>query len=219
MPASKLTSGIMEVMSMNKEIDTDDQDVQESTRVVKLRFTRKQYQAFRDACKIFEVVSKDSKFVDFVKSVLGADVKVPTINKQFVQPILEAPVRIPMKIPRVAKAGEQKRESYFTAPTAAIDKCLQLYSKVKNEEIDFKQNIQEGFTCVTDVRVMMSRYISMENLRNEHGIVLDDFICKLVPKSLHENSDQLHRGDGHSFIPKGNRKVMTAIVNEITFGQ
>ena len=97
-----------EVMSMNKEIDTDDQDVQESTRVVKLRFTRKQYQAFRDACKIFEVVSTDSKFIDFVKSVLGADVKVPTINKQFVQPILEAPVRIPIKIPRVAKAGEQR---------------------------------------------------------------------------------------------------------------
>ena len=218
MPASKLMSGITEVMSMNKEIDMDDQDVQESTRVVKLRFTRKQYQAFRDACKIFEVVSKDSKFVDFVKSVLGADVKVPTINKQFVQPILEAPVRIPIKIPRVAKAGEQKRESYFTAPTAAIDKCLQLYSKVKDEEVDLKQNIREGITCVTDVRVMMSRYISIENLRNEHGIVLDDFICKLVPKSLHENSDQLHRIDGRLVIPKGNRKVMTTIVNEITFG-
>ena len=204
---------------MNKEIDTDDQDVQESTRVVKLRFTRKQYQAFRDACKIFEVVSKDSKFIDFVKSVLGADVKVPTINKQFVQPILEAPVRIPMKIPRVAKAGEQKRESYFTAPTTAIDKCLQLYSKVESEGIDLKQDIREGITCVTDVRVMMSRYIAMENLRNEHGIVLDDFICKLVPKSLHENSDQLHRVDGHFTIPKGNRKVMTAVVNEITFGK
>ena len=203
---------------MNKEIDMDDQDVQESAKVVKLRFTRKQYQAFRDACKIFEVVSKDSKFIDFVKSVLGADVKVPTINKQFVQPILEAPVRIPMKIPRVAKAGEQKKESYFTAPTAAIDKCLQLYSKVEGEGIDLKQDIRGGITCVTDVRVMMSRYISMENLRNEHGIVLDDFICKLVPKSLHENSDQLHRVEGHLVIPKGNRKVMTAIVNEITFG-
>ena len=218
MPASKLTSGITEAMSMNKEIDTDDQDVYESTKVVKLRFTRKQYQAFRDACKIFEVVSMDSKFIDFVKSVLGPDVKVPTINKQFVKPILEAPVRIPIKVPRVAKAGEQKRESYFTAPTAATDKCLQLYSKVEGEGVDLKQNIKENLTCVTDVRVMMSRYISMENLRNEHGIVLDDFICKLVPKSLHENSDQLHRVEGHFVIPKGNRKVMTSIVNEITFG-
>lgn len=218
MPTSKLTSGMTEVMSMNKEIDTDDQDVQESTRVVKLRFTRKQYQAFRDACKIFEVVSMDSKFIDFVKSALGADVKVSTINKQFVQPILEAPVRIPIKIPRVAKAGEQKRESYFTAPTAATEKCLQLYSKVEKEGIDLKQDIREGVTCVTDVRVMMSRYISTENLRSEHGIVLDDFIRNLVPKSLHENSDQLHRVEGHFVVPKGNRKVMTAIVNEITFG-
>ena len=65
---------------------------------------------------------------------------------------------------------------------------------------------------------MMSRYISKENLRSEHGIVLDDFIRNLVPKSLHENSDQLHRVEGHLVIPKGNRKVMTSIVNEITFG-
>ena len=47
----------------------------------------------------------DSKFIDFVKSVLGTDVKVPTINKQFVKPILEAPVRIPIKVPRVANVS------------------------------------------------------------------------------------------------------------------
>ena len=40
-----------------------------------------------------------------------------------------------------AKAGEQKRESYFTpTATAATDKCLQLYSKVEGEGVDLKQS-------------------------------------------------------------------------------
>lgn len=219
MDVSKLTNSISELMSMNKVIDTDDQETQDSTKVVKLRFTRKQYQTFRDACKIFEVVSSDKQFTEFVKSVLGTDVKIATINKQLVQPILDAPVRIPMKLPRATKVGEQKRDSYFTAPTKATDKCLQLYNKVKNEDISLRQSIQDGTTCVTDVRVMVSRYISMMELRGEQGVVLDDFICKLASKSVRENSDQLHRIENHLVIPKGNRKVMTSIVNEITFGQ
>ena len=217
MPASEVTSGLTEVMSMNREIDDDKSHEQDKTKVVKLRFTRKQYQAFRDACKIFEVVSKDSKFIDFVKSVLGDDVKVPTINKQFVQPILEAPVRIPIKIPRVTAEGGQKRETYFTAPTPATEKCLLLFAAVETEGVDLKQNIEEGVTCVTDVRVMMSRYIGKNDLRTDDGVVLDDFICKLVPKSVHENDDQLHRVYGNLVIPKGNRKVMSAILNEIAF--
>lgn len=219
MDVSKLTNGISELMSMNKVIDTDDQNVHDSTKVVKLRFTRKQYQTFRDACKILEVVSADKQFTEFVKSVLGADVKVSTISKQFVQPILDAPVRIPLKLPRAAKTGEQKRDSYFTAPTKATDKCLQLYEKVKDEDINLRQSIQDGTTCVTDVRVMVSKYISMMDLRGEQGVALDEFLCKLASKSVHEYSDQLHRIEHHLVIPKGNRKVMTSIVNEIAFGQ
>ena len=201
---------------MNREIDDDKSHEHDTTKVVKLRFTRKQYQAFRDACKIFEVVSKDSKFIDFVKSVLGADVKVPTINKQFVQPILDAPVRIPMKIQRVTAEGGPKRETYFTAPTPATSKAVQLCHEVF-DLVELKQDIEKNVTCVTDVRVMMSKYIAKNDLRTEDGVVLDDFICKLVPKSVRENDDQLHRINGHLVIPKGNRKVMSAIVNEIAF--
>lgn len=219
MDVSKLTKGISELMSMNKVIDTDDQDTHDSTKVVKLRFTRKQYQTFRDACKIFEVISEDKQFPEFVKSVLGADVKVSTINKQLVQPILDAPVRIPLKLPRAVKAGEQKKDSYFTAPTEATDKCLQLYDAVKSDDLKLRQSIQDGTTCVTDVRVMVSRYISVMDLRGEQGVTLDEFLCKLASKSVHEHSDQLHRVGRHLVIPKGNRKVMTSIVNEITFGR
>jgi hypothetical protein len=203
---------------MDKELDTEEQDGQ-STKVVKLRFTRKQYQAFRDACNIFGVVSSDPGFPDFVKSALGADIRVQTITKQFVQPILEAPIRIPIKIPpRATKEGESRRESYFTAPTEVTDKCLQLYGMVK-DEVELRHNVLEGVTCVTDVRVMIGKYISMKDLRTEDGIVLDDFIKELAPKSLHANSEYIHRIDGQHVIPKSNRKVITGIVNEVTFGQ
>lgn len=218
MPASKQMSGLTAIMPMKKEVDTDDPDEQQSTKVVKLRFTRKQYQAFRDACKILEIVSLDAGFNDFVKSALGADVKAASINKQFVQPILEAPMRIPIKLPRATKADGQKKESYFTSATEATKECLKLYAKVENEGIDLKQDIREGLTCLTDVRVMMSKYIFAEGLRNEHGTVIDDFIRELAPKSLHENSEHIHRVGGKYVIPSSNRKVMSGIVNEVTFG-
>lgn len=218
MPVPTLTKGLTEIMPMNKEIDADDQEEQQSARVIKLRFTRKQYEAFRNACTILEIVSSDDKFSDFVKSVLGNDVKVPTINKQLVQPIIEAPMRIPVKIIRAPKTGQPKRDSYFTNPIEATEKCIKLYSAVEDEGVNLKQNIQEGVTCVTDVRSMMSRYVSLNNLRNEHGVVVDDFIRELAPKSLIENSEYIHRVNGQYVIPKGNRKVMTNIVNEVTFG-
>jgi hypothetical protein len=66
---------------------------------------------------------------------------------------------------------------------------------------------------------MVGRYISSEKLRNEQGIVVDGFIRKLAPKSLSSNSDQLLRIDGKHVIPKGNRKIMTDIVNEVVFGE
>ena len=220
MVAPQLTSGLKAIMQMDKEIDTDEhQDAHQQTKVVKLRFTRKQYEAFRDACTIMGIVSSDPKFTDYVKSVLGDDVKVPTISKQFVQPIVDAPTRIPLKLPRAAKASDQKRESYFTAPTRATDECMLLYAEVEEDGVDLKQNIKEGITCITDVRVMMSRYIALNDLRNEDGILVDEFIYKLAPGALNNNSDQIHRIGGKHVIPKGNRKVMTDIVNEVTFGK
>jgi hypothetical protein len=218
MPSSKQMSGLNAIMPMNKEIDTDDQDEQ-STKVVKLRFTRKQYQAFRDACKILDIVSQDPGFHDFVKSALKADVKASSINKQLVQPILEAPTKIPIKLPKATSTADgKKRESYFTLPVEVTEKCLELYRRV-DEEVDLKHDVREGITCVTDVRVMMSKYISSHDLRNEHGIVIDDFIRELAPKSLHENSEYIHRIMGKHIIPKSDRKVITGIINEVTFGK
>ncbi len=211
-----LKSGMNDLLLLNKEIEAEELQ-QSSTKVVKLRFTRKQYDAFRDACKILEIVASDSEFPDFVKKALGADIKVPTIARQFINPIIEAPTKIPMKIPRALSSGP-KRETYFTAPIEATDKCVQLYSKVA-DDVELRQNIRdESTTCVTDVRVMVGRYFSIMDLKTEDGIIVDDFIRELVPEAISHNRDNLRRIDGKYIIPKGDKKVMASIINEVSFG-
>ena len=217
MTVAGLKTGFTAMKTMNKDID-EEQMEQQPTRVVKLRFTRKQYQEFSNACQIFEVISQDPGFIDFVKSALSPDIKVSTISKQLVQPILGAPMKIPIKLPRKTggNLGGPPKGSYFTDPTEVTDKCQQLYRKV-GDEAKLRLDIREGTTCVSDVRVMMTLYIKEEGLKNDHGTVLDDFIRALTPKSLHENSELIRRIDGHYVIPKNDRKVMTGIIREIAF--
>lgn len=215
MPSFK--SGMSDMLMLNKEIEAEEAGLHSSSKVVKLRFTRKQYDAFRDACKIFELVAADEGFSEHVKKALGADIRTSTIAKQFVNPILEAPMRIPIKIPKPQSSGP-KRETYFTAPIDATDKCVRLYAHVA-EDVELKQNVKdENTTSVTDVRVMVGKYISTRNLRTEDGVVIDDFLRELVPDAINNNKDIFKRIDGKYVIPKGDKKVMSSIVNEVAFG-
>lgn len=50
----------------------------------------------REACTVFKLLSNTDKFQDYVKSVLGADIKASSIDRQLVQPIVTAPLKIPM---------------------------------------------------------------------------------------------------------------------------
>ncbi len=206
-----------DLMLTEKHIESEEVEQQRSAKVVKLRFTGKQFNSFRDACKIMEVISADKDFPEFVKKALGADVKVSTIARQFVNPIIEAPLKIPVKIPRAQASGE-KKVTYFTAPIEATDKCAKLYAEVA-DDVELRQDIKgEGLTCVTDVRVMVSRYFSTANLKTDDGIVLDDFIKKLVPDAISHNRDNLRRIGGNYVVPKGDKKVMASIINEVAFG-
>lgn len=214
MPSFK--SGMNDMLLLDKEIETEDVGPQGSSKAVKLRFTRKQYDAFRDACKILELVASDEGFPEYVKGVLGADIRVPTIARQFVNPILEAPTRIPVKIPRPSTGP--KRETYFTAPIEVTDKCARLYGQVA-EDVELKKDIKgENITSVTDVRVMVGKYVSIKNLRTEDGVVIDDFLRKLVPEAIDNCKDILKRVNGKYVIPKGDKKVMSSMVNEVAFG-
>jgi len=214
---SLLTSGMDKLLALNKEIEAEEVDQAfQQTKVIRLRFTRRQYQSFRDACTILELVSSDPGFPDFVKKALGADIKVATIAKQFVNPILEAPMRIPVKIPR-AKSANPEKESYFTAPIDVTDKCMQLYKKVANH-VQLRYDVSQGKTCVTDVRVMVSKYFAVFNLKNDQGTTLDNFIYKLTPDAINSSKDVLYRVGNKYVIPRGDRKVVTGIINEIAFG-
>ena len=216
---SQLKTGMDAMMAMNKKIEEDIDETQ-NTKVVKLRFTRKQYQTFRDACKMFEIVSSHPEFNSLVSKAFSADIKVPTIAKQIVTPIVEAPLNIPMKLPRKGNSNpSDRKESYFTTPVPATDKAFKLYSQVTEEVGDMlRYNLKEGKnTCVTDVRVMLSKYFSSMNLKNEQGTVVDDFLFELAPGSLNNYKDRMFNVDGKWLIPKGDTKVVTGIINEVAF--
>ncbi len=214
MADSKLQIGMKDLMRQDKEIDDD--KVDPLSKVVKLRFTRKQYEAFRDACKIFEIISADDGFPAFVKKALDSDIKTPTIARQFVNPIVNAPTKIPVKIPRAQSDGP-KKQTYFTAPIQVTDKCELLYGHVK-DDIDLKNDPDTGITCLTDVRVMVNRYFTTQNLKTEHGVVIDNFMRNLAPEAVDHHKDVLQRIGGKYVIPKGNKKIMAGIVNEVAFG-
>ena len=91
-----------------------------------------------------------------------------------------------------------KRETYFTAPIDATDKCVQLYAHVA-DDVKLKQDIKENsLTSVTDVRVMISKYILTRNLRTEDGVALNDFLKELVPETV--SNDVLKRIGGKYVI-------------------
>jgi hypothetical protein len=222
MTVAKLSAGIRDMMKVKKEIDTEDQ-VEGPAKVVKLRFTAKQFDAFREACTVFKLLSSDDKFPDYVKSVLGTDIKAPTIDKQLVQPIVNAPLKIPMKLHRAQKGGEEKekKETYFTRPIPVTPEYKALHKAVaaKDDDLNLRMNIGDGTTCVTDVRVMVGKYIAMEGLRGNDGITIDDLLHKLASRSLKDNSDCVHIIDNSYVIPKGDRKVMQGIINDVAFGK
>lgn len=209
-----IASGMKQLVLMDKKIETDEQT--KNTKIVKLRFTRKQYESFRDAVQIFKLVSSHEGFTDFVKAALDADIKVSSISKQFVNPIVDAPTKIPMKIPRAQSDGT-KRETYFTAPIDVTKKCELLYSHVK-DDVELRHDMSDGKTCVTDVRVMVGKYFSTRDLKTDDGVILDDFILDLTPGAVSSHKDILQRKGGKYRIPKGDRKVMSGIVNEVAFG-
>ena len=217
---SQLKTGMNAMIAMNKTIEEETLEQPQNTKVVKLRFTRKQYQTFRDACKMFEIIASHPEFNSLVSKAFGADIKVPTIAKQIVTPIVEAPLYIPMKLPRKGNANQSDRkESYFTQPTPATDKAFKLYSKVTKEVGDgLRYDLKEGKnTCVTDVKVMLSKYFSSMSLKNEQGTVVDDFLFDLTPGSLNNYRDRMLHVDGKLLIPKGDTKIVTGIINEVTF--
>lgn len=190
-------------------------------KVVKLRFTAKQYATFREACKIFKVISLHPGFTDFVVKAIDSDVTIQTssIQKQLVNPIVEAPLRIPHK---TESKGTEKKESYFTNPVPVTNEVKKLYYAVSRnvDKGSLKQNIDNGLTCVTDVRGFFTKFIHAHKLNaSEHGVEISKQFASFAPKVIKSEDSNLKKVNDKSYIPKGNRKIITLMVNEVLFGK
>lgn len=216
----KLSSGINAMLQMTKDIE-ESTITKKKSNVVKLRFTRKQYESFRDACKMLELISGHPDFTDFVQTSLGGDtkIKVSTISKQLVTPIVEAPLKIAVKVPTSASANKSttQKESYFVLSTPMLDGCKKLYEATKDalDTDELKKDPKSETTCITDVRIMMSKYISVQNLRTKDGVIIDELLQTIASNAISKHKSDLIDG---TIIPKSNRTIMTSIINEITFG-
>lgn len=196
------------------------EEAKKIAKIIKLRYTVKQYDTFRDACRIFSIIASHPGFNAFVAKALETEVRAVTIKKQLVDPIVNAPLKIPMK--KIRKVGDSPKESYFTAPAPVTPEVKRLYNIVKSkiDKETLKQNIDNDVTCVTDVKKFITTYIAMNNLVHpEHGIELSKGLNGLAPKVIKSNSDLIHRVENKYYIPKGDRKIITLIMNELLFGK
>ncbi len=201
-------------------IDTEEHEPISQSKVIRLRFTKKQYETFRDACSAFGIMAADPDFPEFAKKVFG-DIKLSTLPNQLVNPIVDAPTRIPIKVRSSTTSGLPAKESYFTKPTPATDNAKKLFSQTSKyvDKESIRYDISKGTTCITDIRILISAYINENNLRVEEGVILDNFMFEIAPKIIKELMPDLLRVNKKYAIPKGNRKMITSIINEITFGK
>lgn len=189
-------------------------------KTVKIRFTQRQYETFRDACKILDAVSQDSTFNDFVNLSLGTKSNKQIIQRQLIAPIIDAPSRIMVKKVKgdTDKSGtKEQKVSHFTKPISLSPKAEKLYKKVKNsiDKSSLKHNIDAKTTCFVDIRAILSKYILDKKLKSSDGIVIDSFLKDLAKDTIQRNEETLLFEDGNYVIPKGDRKIIMAMVDEI----
>ena len=211
------TKGLREVLLLEKDIIQDEHAEPDASKYVKLRFTRKQYELFRDACDIFGQIA-DQDFCEFVHNKLGGNLKMRTIATQLVNPIVEAPTKIPISAKRTSGVP---KITYFTSPIEPTDACRELHSRVAAlVDGDTKYAfVESNTTCITDIRRMISKYIDANNLKHESGTVFDSFLQAIARCTFDDVKHLLMRVDGEYLISKGDRKVTTQIVNEVAFGK
>lgn len=197
------------------ELNEFDQDV--SSKYVKLRFTPKQYAAWREACNMFNIISKHEGFNDFIIQAINSDVeiRVQSIAKQLVEPIVNAPTKI---ILQQSRTGESK-VSYFTKPIPVTKEAKKLYDAVK-KDIDktaFKHDIESGMTCVTDIRKYLNKFIKDNKLDdNTYGIELSKQFISFAPKIIKANEKYFVTHDSKVYMPASLKmKIISGMINEI----
>lgn len=215
--------GLKDIQHLRKSINEDEEDNNVS-KYIKLKFTRRQYETFRNACNIFSVVASHPGFNDFVNEALETKVTSHTLNIQMVNPINTSLTKI--YDPIVKKSIKNKnvthepKITYFNQPREVTESCISLYDKVKDiNTLHTQYDVLEGQTSITDIRTMLGKYIIKYDLKNEYGTIFDDFLQHIAPKTFNENKYTLLIVDDHFVIPKNDKKLIYGIINNIVFSK
>ena len=166
----------------------------------------------RTLAKILEVMSEHPEFDSFIHIALGEKLKSRVITMQLTNPIVAAPTRL---VHTAVKKSTPPRVTYFTTQIKPTDTCKELYSRIVDTgPINTRYNIDE-YTCVTDIRLMFTRYIATNNLKTEEGTIVDTFLQSITPHTMQEMKNQFLRSADKIVIPKRDKKIIIQMVNEI----
>lgn len=211
-------SGLGNILEQNVIFERDDEisSTEIASKVVKLRFTSKQYMALRDACNIFQVIAENENFPQFVAKVMNSEIPIrpASIKKQLITPIVTAPTKIIITQPR--KAGNT---SYFTKPVPVSKEAKKLYDAVK-KDIDtniLKQDFTSGVTSVVDIKYFLKIYIQKNDLENNSfGIEVTKGLTAFAPNAIKQLESVLLHNEDKSYIPQKNKmKMMSAYASDI----
>ena len=203
-------------MTMKKHVQSEQVAEYKASKYVKVKFTQKQYETFRNACSIFEVVSGHAEFDMFVQLALDAKVKSRIISQQLINPIVTAPTKIVDRF-KTQELDALPKVTYFTAQIQPTDTCKALYARIADSgDIKTRYDIRESnITCITDIRLMMGRYIAIQRLKTAEGTIVDDFLQSIASDTLNTMKHEMHTIDGKLIIPKHDKKIIIRMVNEI----
>ena len=202
------TQGLREILPLKKRIEPPAET--HCARYVRLRFTRKQYDAFRAACDALQMMSLHEEYINLVQLAMGSKVNPRVIASQITDPIVHAPTKVAIAGPRAPP-----KVTHLTAPVKPSEKCMQLYARISSDVPNTRHAIESGATCITDIRLMISKYIAIHDLKTEQGTVMDTFLQSIAPSTFARMKHVLMYVDNRYIIPRKDRQVIVRMVNEI----
>lgn len=130
-----------------------------TSKYVKLKFTQRQFVAFKSACEILSVVSEHEEFYRIIKDALDVkNMQNAKIMSQMVAPIISSPQK---EMVKSTKTDEEVLAStkitHFNKPMTATRACRAIYDKLHPVVQASYKNMEEGITSITEIRTMVTK--------------------------------------------------------------
>lgn len=193
-----------------------------TSKYVKLKFTQRQFEAFKSACEILSVVSEHEEFYKIVRDALDVkSMQNAKIMSQMVTPIISSPQKEMVKSTKSKNAAEGEvatKITHFNKPITVSRACRAIYDKLHPVAQASYINMKEGITSITEVRTMVNKYVAEKELKTEQGIVVDDFLKSIAPTTFRENEESLYLDEDNMTItiPKSDRSTLYKVAEEIS---